>query len=78
MNGSRGLSRSSGLLLGFAADRLLGDPRRGHPVAAFGTVNPTRPECTIHVLRIATHYAPEWLGHEMVHCIHGRFHGAVK
>ncbi|WP_051485419.1 cobalamin biosynthesis protein [Nocardioides sp. J54] len=38
MNGSRGLSRSSGLLLGFAADRLLGDPRRGHPVAAFGTV----------------------------------------
>ena len=26
-----------GLLLGWAADRALGDPRRGHPVALFGT-----------------------------------------
>jgi len=33
-NGARAL----GLLLGFAADRLLGDPRRYHPVAGFGTV----------------------------------------
>ena len=30
--------RATGLLLGFAADRLLGDPRRFHPVAGFGTV----------------------------------------
>jgi len=29
---------ATGLLLGLAADRLLGDPRRGHPVAAFGTL----------------------------------------
>ncbi len=29
-------SRAAGLLLGYAADRLLGDPRRGHPVAGFG------------------------------------------
>ncbi len=29
-------SRACGLLLGYAADALLGDPRRGHPVAAFG------------------------------------------
>lgn len=29
--------RATGLLLGFAADRLLGDPRRFHPVAGFGT-----------------------------------------
>lgn len=35
---NRGMSRSVGLLLGFAADRALGDPRRGHPVALFGTV----------------------------------------
>lgn len=27
-----------GLLVGFAADRVLGDPRRGHPVAGFGRV----------------------------------------
>ena len=29
--------RALGLLLGFAADRLLGDPARLHPVAGFGT-----------------------------------------
>lgn len=31
-------SRAAGLLLGFVADRIFGDPRRGHPVALFGTV----------------------------------------
>ncbi|RBM17551.1 cobalamin biosynthesis protein [Streptomyces sp. PT12] len=29
-------ARAAGLLLGFAADRLFGDPRRRHPVAGFG------------------------------------------
>jgi adenosylcobinamide-phosphate synthase len=29
-------ARAIGLLLGYAADGLFGDPRRGHPVAAFG------------------------------------------
>ena len=33
---SAGLARSLGLLAGFAADALLGDPRRLHPVAGFG------------------------------------------
>lgn len=32
------MSRALGLLLGYAADRLLADPRRGHPVAGFGQV----------------------------------------
>ncbi|WGL51275.1 cobalamin biosynthesis protein [Nocardioides sp. BP30] len=31
-----GLARAGGLVLGFAADRAFGDPRRGHPVAGFG------------------------------------------
>lgn len=31
-----GIARAMGLLLGAAADRLLADPRRGHPVAGFG------------------------------------------
>jgi adenosylcobinamide-phosphate synthase len=31
------MTRALGLVLGYAADRALGDPRRGHPVAAFGT-----------------------------------------
>lgn len=30
--------RAGGLVLGYAADALLGDPRRAHPVAAFGGV----------------------------------------
>lgn len=31
------MSRAAGLLLGHLADRALGDPRRGHPVALFGS-----------------------------------------
>ncbi|QGF25074.1 cobalamin biosynthesis protein [Raineyella fluvialis] len=31
-----GWTRALGLALGFGLDRLVGDPRRGHPVAAFG------------------------------------------
>ncbi|CAI9404006.1 cobalamin biosynthesis protein [Nocardioides sp. T2.26MG-1] len=31
-------SRAVGLLLGFVADRVFGDPGRGHPVAVFGSV----------------------------------------
>lgn len=31
-------ARAAGLLIGYAADRLLGDPRRYHPVAGFGTM----------------------------------------
>ncbi|HTR91163.1 MAG TPA: cobalamin biosynthesis protein [Trebonia sp.] len=30
------VSRAAGLLAGYAADRILGDPRRWHPVAGFG------------------------------------------
>jgi adenosylcobinamide-phosphate synthase len=35
--GSTGTSRALGLALGVLADAVLGDPRRGHPVAAFGS-----------------------------------------
>ncbi|AYF78383.1 cobalamin biosynthesis protein [Nocardia yunnanensis] len=31
------MASAAGILLGFAMDRVLGDPRRGHPVAGFGT-----------------------------------------
>ncbi|GEL17127.1 cobalamin biosynthesis protein [Pseudonocardia asaccharolytica] len=33
-----GRARAAGLLLGVAADAVFGDPRRGHPVAAFGAL----------------------------------------
>ena len=35
---ARAVQVSAGLALGYAADALLGDPRRGHPVAGFGAV----------------------------------------
>ena len=31
-------ARATGLAIGFAADRMLGDPARWHPVAGFGRV----------------------------------------
>jgi len=34
-------ARAAGLLLGYATDRLLGDPHRRHPVAGFGSVAAT-------------------------------------
>ena len=49
---------AAGLLLGYAVDALVGDPRRGHPVAAFGrlagrlehrTYAPRRPAGVAHV-----------------------------
>jgi adenosylcobinamide-phosphate synthase len=51
-----------GLLAGAVADRVAGDPRRGHPVAAFGSVaaalerrawRPTRTAGAAHVLALA-------------------------
>jgi adenosylcobinamide-phosphate synthase len=38
VNGVVGVARAIGLLLGVAADGAFGDPRRGHPVAGFGTL----------------------------------------
>jgi adenosylcobinamide-phosphate synthase len=35
---ANGWARPAGLLLGTAADAVLGDPRRGHPVAGFGAL----------------------------------------
>ncbi len=43
-------------------------------LAAFASYHPAFPTCTIHTQRIATNYAPEFLGHELTHCVHGRFH----
>ncbi|HEY4418539.1 MAG TPA: cobalamin biosynthesis protein [Pseudonocardia sp.] len=42
---ANGWARPAGLLLGAAADALFGDPRRGHPVAAFGTLGLALERC---------------------------------
>lgn len=54
------------------AARANGAYREG--LEAFALLEANSPACEIHIMRIATNYRPEWLGHEMTHCIHGRWH----
>lgn len=41
---------------------------------AFGEVGISDPWCRIHIMRVSQHYEPEWLGHEVTHCIYGQWH----
>ena len=43
-------------------------------LAAFGAVATDEPRCTIYAMYIPNNYEPEYLGHELTHCIYGRFH----
>lgn len=45
--------RAAGLILGYAADRLLGDPARWHPVAGFGRLAATAEQVTYADRRVA-------------------------
>jgi adenosylcobinamide-phosphate synthase len=47
------VGRAVGLVLGYAADRLLGDPSRWHPVAGFGRVAAALEACTYDDSRAA-------------------------
>lgn len=47
------MARPAGLLLGYLADQLIGDPRRRHPVAGFGRAAATLERCTYHDSRTA-------------------------
>jgi hypothetical protein len=46
----------------------------GRELMAFGFVSPDRPACTIHIVDPAKDYRPEWIGHELTHCLHGQWH----
>ena len=46
----------------------------GKELMAFGIVKANRPACTIHIVEPANGYFPEWIGHELTHCIRGRWH----
>lgn len=39
---------------------------------AFSLLTPTT--CTVHMIDPAVSYKPEWIGHEVTHCIYGEFH----
>jgi len=46
----------------------------GRELMAWATLSGDRTSCTIHVVDPARVYAPEWLGHELAHCLYGRWH----
>ncbi|MFE3254109.1 cobalamin biosynthesis protein [Nocardia sp. NPDC059091] len=48
-----GIATAAGLLLGFGLDRALGDPRRGHPVAGFGSAAMKMERLTYRDSRVA-------------------------
>jgi len=43
-------------------------------VKAFSVLRPASNECTIYVLDPSAKYEPEYYGHELAHCIWGRWH----
>lgn len=43
-------------------------------VAAFSVLNNQDTSCKIYLLDPKIQYEPEWLGHELTHCIYGYWH----
>jgi hypothetical protein len=43
-------------------------------VAAFTELQPPFDTCTIHIVDPQISYEPEWLGHELAHCLYGQWH----
>lgn len=47
---------------------------QGREIMAWSLISGDRATCTVHVVNPRRSYAPEWLGHELAHCIYGRWH----
>jgi len=43
-------------------------------VAAFSIIRMSDPKCTIYMIDPKNKYEPEFIGHELVHCIYGVWH----
>jgi hypothetical protein len=41
---------------------------------AFSILEPSKAACHIYAISPETDYRPEYLGHELMHCFHGRWH----
>mgnify|MGYP001202550454 CR=1 FL=1 len=50
-----------------------GNEVEGREVMAWSRLYSDR--CEVHIVSPAKTYLPEWIGHEIAHCIHGRWHG---
>lgn len=49
-------------------------PAAGNQVAAFSSLSKETSECTIYMIDPKLSYQPEFIGHELVHCIYGNWH----
>jgi len=48
---------------------------RAHRVQAFSVLQkPNYDVCTIHMIDPIISYEPEYIGHELMHCVYGEFH----
>lgn len=41
---------------------------------AYSTYNESGTRCTINIVDPKEQYRPQWLGHELVHCLYGKWH----
>lgn len=41
---------------------------------AFGTLSKDGKSCTIYFVDARVNYQPQWIGHELAHCVYGRWH----
>jgi len=46
----------------------------GKEVAAFSVLEINEPKCTIYMIDPKISYQPEFIGHELVHCMYGDWH----
>lgn len=44
----------------------------GRELMAWSIIRPN--ECEVHVVDPAASYQPQWIGHEVAHCVWGRWH----
>lgn len=56
------------------AKQKLGKDYPVETVAAFGALSVVGNNCTIYTMDASVQYEPEYLGHELAHCIWGRWH----
>ncbi|WOF44378.1 hypothetical protein KNJ79_05445 [Sphingopyxis indica] len=64
----------------FVVHPSIGDLRKAGPkledgreLMAWGEILPN--ECRVHIVDPAVSYQPQWIGHEVTHCVYGRWHG---
>jgi hypothetical protein len=52
-----------------------GTEKPGRTLMAFAKLNRGAGRCTIYMVDARKAYQPEWLGHELAHCVYGNWHG---